>query len=336
MPAAIRIIVTAFASQDVLPGCLAALAAQSFEDFEVVVVDNGGAQGGAHNVALPDRRFRHVISPVNDGFAGGFMRGAQGAGSEWLMSVNPDTCLDPGCLAQLVAASRAHGDPAMLSPVLYADSTRNRLDGLGDSLGIWGIPWRNAYRHPASAVPDRDASEVFGPTGAAALYRRDAFVAAGGFDPAFFCYLEDVDLALRLRGLGGRCLLVHGATGVHLGGHSTKRIPGFALRHSARNAVLMIRGSAPLGLHALMWPLYRLGQWQLQRRGRASSAPDARAAVAFREAGFAEAAAMGGTARAKRRARPAYPFGASLRVARRLGWSLRGVRTHAPLLWEWE
>lgn len=41
--------------------------------------------------------------------------------------------------------------------------------------------------------------EIFSPCAAAALYRRDAFVEAGGFDESFFCYAEDIDLGFRLR-----------------------------------------------------------------------------------------------------------------------------------------
>ena len=50
--------------------------------------------------------------------------------------------------------------------------------------------------------------EVFSPCAAAALYRRNVFLAVGGFDKAFFCYGEDVDLAFRLRLMGGRCMSV--------------------------------------------------------------------------------------------------------------------------------
>jgi len=46
---------------------------------------------------------------------------------------------------------------------------------------------------------------VFGACAGAALYRRNVFLEAGGFDERFFAYIEDVDLALRLRLAGWRC-----------------------------------------------------------------------------------------------------------------------------------
>ena len=332
----VRIIVTLYASGAHAQACLDALAAQTSPDFEVVVVDNGGTEDGEpHRLALPDGRFSHIVSPTNDGFSGGFVRGAEGASAPWLMSVNPDTVLDPDGLERLLAAAEAQGRPAMVSPILFRDDSRTVLDGAGDSLSAFGIPWRNGYGWPADTLPERALSEVFAPTGAAALYRRDAYEAAGGFDPAFFCYLEDVDLALRLRALGGRCLLVHDATGRHAGGHSTAALPGFAIRHTARNGGLLLQ-SLPGPLRAVVRPLYHVGQAALLRRGRRSVREGDVEAAGYRAAGLAEARALKNAARAKRRARPRYPLGASLAIGRRLAWSLRGVRTHAPRLWEWE
>jgi hypothetical protein len=74
-----------------------------------------------------------------------------------------------------------------------------------------------------------------GPAGAAAAYRRTAWVQVGGLDEAIFAYSEDLDLALRLRGAGWRASVVPEAVGVHLGsathGHRTawqRRHAGFA------------------------------------------------------------------------------------------------------------
>jgi GT2 family glycosyltransferase len=348
MTAQIRIIITAYNSQAHLPGCLAALTRQDFQDFEVIIVDNGGANGrasedgplvGTHDIALPDARFSHRISPVNDGFSGGFVRGAKGAQTPWLMSLNPDCYLDPDCLSQLLRAAESAGRPAMVSPILFSDAGKTRLDGLGDSLSIWGIPWRNGYGKTVDEIPDGTVSEVFAPTGAAALYRRDAYEAAGGFDPRFFCYLEDIDLAIRLRAHdsqgGGRCLLVHTAKGYHSGGHSTEGVPGFALEYTARNAPLFILGSLPAPLRWLVWPLYKIGQASLQRRARRSDLPSDQAAADVRDRGYDAAKALRDAARQKRRERPAFPLGANIRLARRLDWGLDGLRHHRVRSWPW-
>jgi GT2 family glycosyltransferase len=59
------------------------------------------------------------------------------------------------------------------------------------------------------------APDPLGPTGGAALYRRAAWEAVGGFDERIFLYYEDLDLALRIAARGGRCRLASGARAIH-------------------------------------------------------------------------------------------------------------------------
>jgi GT2 family glycosyltransferase len=69
------------------------------------------------------------------------------------------------------------------------------------------------HGEPVAAAPG--APDPLGPTGGAALYRRAAFEAVGGFDERIFLYYEDLDLALRLAAGGGRCRLAGEARALH-------------------------------------------------------------------------------------------------------------------------
>src|SRR3546814_2613643 len=64
------------------------------------------------------------------------------------------------------------------------------LDGLGDCYGFLGFAWRGGQGRPRPKC--LDDAEVFAPCAAAALYRRAAFDAVGGFADHYFCLLEDV------------------------------------------------------------------------------------------------------------------------------------------------
>jgi len=81
----------------------------------------------------------------------------------------------------------------------------DRVDGFGDVVSIYGTAWRGASGSPVSGLPVDDR-EVFAPCAAAALYARDPFLATGGFEDSFFCYVEDVDLGFRLRLGGAQCI----------------------------------------------------------------------------------------------------------------------------------
>ena len=117
------------------------------------------------------------------------------------------------------------------------DPDRTRIDGLGDVYHVSGAAWREG--HGETDMPgNQKMVEIFSPCGAAALYHRDTFLEAGGFDEDFFCYFEDVDLGFRLRLLGHRCLLVPEARVYHLGSATSGgRHSDFAVYHGHRNLI---------------------------------------------------------------------------------------------------
>ena len=73
--------------------------------------------------------------------------------------------------------------------------------------GVLVQPLTNKMTHdqntPRLSTPDANAPnvgyEVFSPCVAAAMLRRSCIQSLGGFDEDYFCYVEDVDLAFRLR-----------------------------------------------------------------------------------------------------------------------------------------
>lgn len=325
----IRIVIVAYNSGDYLQDCIDCLAQQTHAEIEIVIVDNGGTDrpDGLHLISLPDSRFSHWHSPENSGFSGGLHWGSDSAATKWIMSVNPDTMLDRDCIEKLLEAAATCDDPEMLSPRLYSDGTREKLDGVGDTLSAAGMAWRNAYGANANKLNMDPITEVFSPTGAAALYLRKAYEQAGGIDPIFFCYMEDIDLGLRIRGHGGLCIQVNAATGVHSGGHSTDSIAGFAIRHSARNALLMIVSSAPLLLLLPLLVTHIIGQSWLQWRNRGTET------AAYRKAGYKESLKLLPKVFANRFKRKIYPLGASFRILTRLSWKLSDLRNRPARFW---
>ncbi len=126
----------------------------------------------------------------------------------------------------------------------------NRLDGTGDAYFALGVPWRGGYGRAASEVPPE--GEAFGPCAAAALYSTAAFRDVDGFDERFFCYLEDVDLAFRLRLAGGRCIQVPEAVVHHIGSATAGAGSHFTVYHLSRNQLWTFVKNMP---GPLLWAL---------------------------------------------------------------------------------
>lgn len=242
-----RIVIVSYRSIAVLPRCLKALAVQTRGDFEVVIVNNDPKDRSVSDMPLPDERFSLLDAGGNLGFAAGSNLGAWGAATDWIVTLNPDAFPDPHWFAALMSAGLAYPEAGSLSSAMVLHDDPEVWDGLGDVCSVYGLSWRGAQglRRTEVLFDDRDAY-VLSPCAAAAAYRRDAFEACGGFDPDFFCYVEDMDLGLRLQLRGWKCVLVGKATVRHLSGQSTADDPAGTgpspLYYSQRNMLrLMIK-----------------------------------------------------------------------------------------------
>ncbi len=231
----VTVAVVAYAAGGFLQPCVDSLAGQSFADFEAVIVDNGGGDGSVASLRLPDGRFRVEGSGENLGFAVANNRVARESGAEFLALLNPDAVADADWLAVLVAAAGARPGSASFGALQVRLSDAGVLDGVGDVWHAAGLAWRAGEGWPASRTPND--GPILGPCGAAALYRRDVFLEAGGFAESFFCYMEDVDLALRLRMAGWTSWRASAAVVRHAGSGIAGRASDFTLFHGHRNRV---------------------------------------------------------------------------------------------------
>jgi GT2 family glycosyltransferase len=180
---------------------------------------------------------RVLRMPGNLGFAAANNRALDVCETEWLALLNPDARPEPDWLERLLGAADRHPEVDAFGSKQLLDADPTRLDGIGDTYHVCGAAWRVGYLQtdrPGMALP----GEIFAPCAAAAMYRRDALRAVGGFDEAYFCYFEDVDLGFRLRLRGYRCRLAADAVVRHVGSATTGgQQSDFAVYHGHRNLV---------------------------------------------------------------------------------------------------
>jgi GT2 family glycosyltransferase len=202
-----------------LPRCLDSVAAQSFKDFEVIVLDNASTDHSVEGIEDRYPGFRKISFEQNLGFAIANNRGAQIATGEWLAFLNNDAFPQPDWLKNIVAATREYPQFDFFSSRLIYDTQADMVQSTGDVYNISGYAWPRDNNNPINQAHDAH-EEVFSACAAAALYKRKAFLAAGGFTEAFSSHHEDVDLGFRLRLLGHRCLYVPDAVVAHVGSAS--------------------------------------------------------------------------------------------------------------------
>ncbi|MEM7767934.1 MAG: glycosyltransferase family 2 protein [Pseudomonadota bacterium] len=224
------------ANRALLQAAVRSLAGQSERDFEVLLVDNSETAGGLEALDLAGLPAVTVLPyGGNHGFAKGNNLAAAEARGEWVVLLNPDAVAERDWLAEIGAGIDRHPAAAMFASLQVSLDDPERLDGVGDAYFGLGFAWRGGFGRPVSEVPGEGA--CFSPCGAGAVYRRDAFQAAGGFDEAFFCFGEDTDLAYRLRLRGAYCVFLPGACIRHAGGGVSGRASAFSVTHGARNRI---------------------------------------------------------------------------------------------------
>ena len=153
------------------------------------------------------------------------IRGSASSRAEWVLTLNPDLLMEEDFVRRLVDAGELdRGAGAVCGKLLsigpgFQPLAERRID----STGLFFTP---AMRHFDRGWHELDdgaydrAEYVFGACAAAALYRREMIddVSIGGdfFDPDFFAYREDADVAWRAQLLGWRCIYTPAAVGWHV------------------------------------------------------------------------------------------------------------------------
>jgi len=242
-----------------LPACLRALETQSFRDFAVIAVDNGSTDNSRGLIRARCPQALLIAFERNRGFAAAVNAGIRQSSSDYIALLNMDAQPRPDWLLNLVRVMDASGpEIGSLASRMLSMTNPAVADDCGDSLSWQGAAGK--LGHGQSSDLFNQAGEVFSACAGAALYRRTLLEALGGFDERFFAYLEDVDLGLRARLRGYRCLFVPAAEVLHQG-HGGGMPHAFYVRLMTRNRLLLMFKNIPARLlfrHALSL-LY--GQW---------------------------------------------------------------------------
>ncbi len=224
--------------------CLDSLAKQTRPPAEIVVVDNGSTDGSLELLTAAPIPVTVIELGRNTGFAYAANRGIEAAGTDAVALVNTDVILASDWIARLAAVLESDDRLAAVACKMVQMDDPRRLDDAGDFLRRDGV----CEQRGRFSVDDGrfDApGEAFAPCAGAAVYRRSAVLAAGGFDERFFSYLEDVDLGLRLRLAGWRCAY-EPAVAMHASRGSSWQLRPPVEHWVERNTLLMVAKTFPL------------------------------------------------------------------------------------------
>lgn len=198
MDDSLSVVIVTFNGRALLQTCLDALFRGTRTPDEIIVVDNASTDGTAAWVARTYPGVQVRTCAANLGFASANNLGIRASRGAWIMTLNNDAWVAPDALERLLAAIGGVGPPvgAAMSTMVFAGHPAV-IASSGLETFTNGVVRDAGVGEPIAV--DRAPYPVFGPSAGAAVYRRAALDDVGLFDPAFFMYLEDADLAWRLR-----------------------------------------------------------------------------------------------------------------------------------------
>jgi GT2 family glycosyltransferase len=260
VPPRVTVVIPNWNGERFLEICLGSLRAQTFGDFETVLVDNGSSDG---SVAFVEENFpevRLLRLPENLGFSAAANAGIRSSTTELVVLLNNDTEVDSGWLEALVRAADERPEAGFFASKLVDFRDRRLLDGAGDALRRSGLPYRLGHGEVDRGQFEREAF-VFSACAAAAMYRRGMLDDIGLFDEDFFSYCEDGDLSFRAQLASYRCLYVSYAVVYHMGSASTggKR-SSTATRLGTQNGMNLLVKNLPAALAWRLLPSIVAGQ----------------------------------------------------------------------------
>jgi len=228
-------IVVSYNTRDLLVDCLRAFYACSDVPAEAVVVDNASSDGSPDVVAREFPEAKILRQRVNTGFGRANNAGLQQAEGRFILLMNPDVTVMPGCVGRLADFLLVRPDAGAVGPRLQ------RPDGTLDHAARRGFPspassfyyfagLGKAFPHSArfnrysmGHLSPLETHEIDAGTAGCLMVRRTAVDRVGFFDPDYFMYGEDIDLCFRLKSGGWKIFYLPTARAVHLKGQASRQ-----------------------------------------------------------------------------------------------------------------
>lgn len=240
----VTVVIPNFNGRQYLGDCLRSLLKQSFQDFEIIIVDNGSEDGSQDYIRHNWPQVKLIELDSNTGFANAVNVGIKAADSRYVFLLNDDTMCEEEVLRNLVRVMDNKKKLFSAQAKMLQMKQPHNIDDCGDlycALGWAFSPGRDADN---SHFCRRES--VTSACAGAAIYRKEYFDEVGYFDEEHFCYLEDVDIGYRARLKGYANVMEPTAIVYHVGSASSgSRYNEFKVELATANNLFLIYKNMP-------------------------------------------------------------------------------------------
>lgn len=224
-----------------LESILSAIKLSKENKYEFIMVDNGSIDNSVNlfsNLLPQNIDSKVILLGKNTGFANAVNQGILAAKHDYVVVTNNDLTLDKNWFKVITTTISQNKEPKI---VTFSGLVLNRDGSEIESRGLT-FNYRGKCNNIDNDVPFTKNynlkiknSFVWGTSAALVVYHRQTIIDIGLFDPKFFAYEEDVDLALRLHNLRFKTLFIPSAVSSHLGGGTSSKMGNLRPRMDVKN-----------------------------------------------------------------------------------------------------
>ena len=226
----ISVIIPNFNGAGFLPALFSNLKKVILPEFEIIFIDNGSTDNSVFLVKKLYPKVKVIKNKSNLGFGAAVNQGIKAAREPYVCLLNNDVILKDSWFKYMIASIKKHPNIAC-----FCGTVLNKNGTSVESMGIdfdWSGKCLQLKSHPAGPV--------WGSSAAVVIYQKNILFNIGCFDPHYFAYLEDVDVAFRLQQKKYQTLLIPQAIAYHLGGGTADKMGNFRAKQTFRNWIYFI------------------------------------------------------------------------------------------------
>tara|TARA_Y100000590_G_scaffold435818_1_gene555691 strand:- start:5576 stop:6610 length:1035 start_codon:yes stop_codon:yes gene_type:complete len=196
----VSIIVLNYNAGDLLLNCIKSIKESSYENIEIIVVDNISSDGSQIKCQKKYPEIKLIQNKENLGYCGGNNVGIQASKGEFIVILNPDTVVEPNWLDELISAHNKFGD-GLYQPKILSLNEENTIQSTGNMLHVFGFGFA---RDKGEKIVDKneEIEKINYASGTCLFTTKKVLDNIGLFDEFLFLYHDDLDLGWRAAQVG--------------------------------------------------------------------------------------------------------------------------------------
>lgn len=208
----VSIILVTYNGKSCIDECLMSIENQTYNNFEVIIVDNNSSDGTPELINRQYPYAKLVLNTVNSGYSGGSSEGLRHAHGEYVAVVNQDVVLDKDWLNQLVTMAEKYPKAGVIASNVLLYDDPEIVNAYGNEVHFTGLVFS---RFLGRSENECRMEYITAPSGAAFLIRRNVIDDVGFIDEDFFMEYGDIDFVIRILLKGWQCLIIPSSKAYH-------------------------------------------------------------------------------------------------------------------------